>query len=1178
MASLLWTWMVVCAWAGMPVESVNYTVDVVGPLADVTIQQVFYNDSDRTIEAVYVFPMHEEAAVDGMVMRIGDRVVQGVVQEKSTAIEEYEEALDEGFTAALITQQRPNIFTQRVGNIGPGERVEVVLRAIQPVPHLDGSYRLVLPLVVMPRFVRGHELSEALDELSKPAHARAFPGAPMTRSDTGLRAGLDIVVDAGLPFTDIHSTTHDVHLAIIGDRARGITAEVPMDRDFALRWSVSTERPTAAAWVQSDHAILTLEPPESPPREHIVPRELIWVIDKSCSMSGQPIEMARQAMLEALRHVDGRDSLRILRFSNTVVGDKRSRAASSTVLAGARMQIRGMSASGGAYLLEGVSVALDTRPDPTRERYVMFLTDGGIGNDREVLATIADKVGNARLFAFGVGPASNRWLLDEMSRFGGGKTTWIRHGEDPKEAVQRFVDTIDKPVLTDIEIDWGDWQAQDVWPKRFPALYAGQPLMISARIVEEGTTPIVVRGRLGDGVYEQIIDPTLLEEGRALPSTWARQKIANLERDQVWGDVPELADDILETSLDYQVMSQYVAFIAVDRTRRVSPGGPEAVEEQPADKPAGAFEELVEFAQGTAGISAEAHVIATRDMVNVESTSTSEVITKNFLERLPTGRSYQSAVGMAAGVTGQGGNKNISGGSTRENTYMLDGANITDPVTGAFSVNFNYDAIEQIEVMLDGFMPEYTSAGTIVNIVSENGTNNLEWESGAHHLQGRDLAHNTAAAQVSGPIVRDKLWQLSSIEAHRAVLGDREWLGATGMTKITHQPMAEHRFTLTGQLDPWTVDSDLLQVSHMGGLGQGRWQWFLSPDTHLDVLVSGYHANSSGDARSRLQGHARFTMVSVRDPLGGEHDAKLGIEGEALHWTTAGPISEALLGAGRPPSPAADRFGAFIQDSWKPRPNLVVNYGSRLDLAFGRAHLGPRAFLAWDPWGDQRTKLATGYGQYWGNIDLVVAAAPPAGTLVRHDEVIANVEREIIEDFALKLHTTFDRWFDVPTVDGGRTAQRELRLQPSLHRVKANRWEAQATWTWTRPLLRERDTLYNDGATRGYAHSGRVWAFWDLPTDPWTQSIGLTGDVHMDPLGTATPIGNPDKARLGGGARLQQTIDVRIGELVVDASLSHWAELADRRPLNEVLQVDEPLPDLPGSGGLRWRVGLEYAF
>ena len=189
-------------------------------------------------------------------------------------------------------------------------------------------------------------------------------------------------------------------------------------------------------------------------------------------------------------------------------------------------------------------------------------------------------------------------------------------------------------------------------------------------------------------------------------------------------------------------------------------------------------------------------------------------------------------------------------------------------------------------------------------------------------------------------------------------------------------------------------------------------------------------------------------MVSVRDPLGGEHDAKLGIEGEALHWTTAGPVSEALLGAGRPPSPAA----------------------------------------------------------------------------------------------------------------------------------KANRWEAQATWTWTRPLLRERDTLYNDGATRGYAHSGRVWAFWDLPTDPWTQSIGLTGDVHMDPLGTATPIGNPDKARLGGGARLQQTIDVRIGELVVDASLSHWAELADRRPLNEVLQVDEPLPDLPGSGGLRWRVGLEYAF
>jgi outer membrane cobalamin receptor len=277
------------------------------------------------------------------------------------------------------------------------------------------------------------------------------------------------------------------------------------------------------------------------------------------------------------------------------------------------------------------------------------------------------------------------------------------------------------------------------------------------------------------------------------------------------------------------------------------------------------------------GSAEEVEVVAKKDVVDTSSTSRGTVLTKEFLDRIPAGRSYQSAVQMAAGVTGGGGNPNMAGGATNENTYMLDGANITDPVTGTFSVNFNFDAIEQIEVLLGGYMPEYgVSIGGVVNLITESGTNNLEFDSSVYYQNGdwrprmdeRYASDGTTlaptgfdstfqsmqvASKVSGPVVRDRAWFIISYQHSRSMIANtgipqrRDYDGHYVLAKLTVQPSSEHRFTAFMQLDPTTIDNtdqgDPYQKAEAQGrqaqggfVAQGRWQWFLSPDVNLDTM------------------------------------------------------------------------------------------------------------------------------------------------------------------------------------------------------------------------------------------------------------------------------------------------------------------------------------------------------
>jgi len=1176
---LFWAATWTCAYGGFPVRSVDYTVDVDGPLAEVLVEQTFVNDADEPIEAVYVFPLHEEAAVDGMRIVIDGRVIEGAILEKHAAVEAYDDAIEEGHTAALTTQQRANVFTQQVGNIPPGAEVVVQLTVVQPVPHLDGAYELTLPLVVMPRFVAQEDVDAhhgAIDEL--------VTGPEVAPVSTGMRADIDVVVDAGLPFTDFWSDTHDVGISEVADLGRAVTGSVAMDRDFVLQWTVSQERPQAALLVQDGHAILTLEPPESPPREHVVPRELIWVIDTSCSMGGRSMRVARKAMHRAIDHMGHKDSIRILRFSNRVWGDTKAHAVNPVRKARAHAQVSRMYAGGGTYLLDGVLTALDTpRGRKDRERYVIFLTDAGIGNETDVLAAIADNVGDAKLFAFGIGTTPNRWLLDEMARFGGGKTTWLRSEESTRDEVDRFIETIDKPVLSDIAIDWGDWEVESVWPRRLPTLFAGQPLLVSTRVLREGTTPVVVRGRLGDGVFEQVVEPRHMEPGRAIPSTWARQKIANLERDQVWGEVPELADDILETSIDYQVLSRYTAFLAVDRSRTVNAGGRPARVDQPVDAPAGSEIQWQHTAQLIHGGGVEEIVVEARQRaVSVEDTSRSTVLTKDFLNRVPAGRSYQNAVALSAGVS----NPNLAGGPLQQTTYLLDGVAINDPVTGTYSLNLNVDAIQQVEVLLGGVLPERPGVtGPVVDILTDHGTNNTEIDARYGHTEGAGDADmvgvNQASFLASGPIRTDKAWALGSYGYDRTVVGDRTYEGHSGFAKSTIQPNPETRITVTGTADLAAVVDGEDRTPQGTGIGTARWQWFLSPEWNVDTRVSTQELQLAGDRRQRQTASTHLTMLSVDDPIGGQHDLKAGADMDRVGWT----LSDAQLAPWLPTTlaeAAGLRAGVFAQDSYKPRNNVTINVGARLDGMASQARFGPRLHAAWDPFGDQRTKVAAGLGRYHGNVSLAVLAIAPELGPTAMDEWLGTVERELVRDLALGGHGTFRRRTGIASLDGTRQDRTTVAGELFLRKVSSRRWFTDLSYTHTRLLTEATGTLVDTGALEGFAHKGTATLGWDLPTDPWTLGVGLLGSMLADPLGSVAA--DPSLGGLGNvprwsaGLSLAQTFDLPRGRLVLEAEGSWMTLLADGRELGVLQGWQSPAIELANAPGPRVLGNLRYHF
>jgi Ca-activated chloride channel family protein len=545
--------------------------EVVGVMSAVKVTQRFFNPAKTAVDAIYVFPLRHRAAVHAMRMRIGRRVIVAEVKRRAAARRAYQRARRAGQTATLLEQERDNIFTQSVANIAPGATVEVELRYVEELLSDSGRYAFVFPTAISRRYL-GSASAEA-----RRSYARLL--------GRGLRPAGDLSIalriDGGLALRDLRSLTHRVRI----ERPAPERARVELDpgaalpnRDFVVAYSLDGARPRSRVLARRDrrggHLLLMIQPEMSSRRPAVAPREYVFVVDISGSMQGLPLQRVKQAMERCLASMRPDDRLQVIAFAGQAQRlAARSVAPTSENLERARGFVDSLQSGGGTEFLPALKLALRAPRDPQRARLVVFISDGLIGYEPEVLRFIHDNLGDANLFAFGVGDSVNRYLIDGMARLGGGRPFIMLNSERAEGVIERFFSMVSRPLLTGIELDWGSLQVADLVPARVPDLFADRPVAVAGRFHRGGSGTLTIRGYLGGRPYRETVPVTLprrVEGGSALAHLWARRRIGALmdrHATSEAGEAPGIEQRVTEIALQYGLASKFTSFFAVDGGR-----------------------------------------------------------------------------------------------------------------------------------------------------------------------------------------------------------------------------------------------------------------------------------------------------------------------------------------------------------------------------------------------------------------------------------------------------------------------------------------------------------------------------------------------------------------------------------------------------------------------------------
>ena len=595
-----------------PLQHTEVRAAVSGFIARVTVTQTFANSAAQKIEAVYAFPLPDNAAVDDMTIQVGSHTVKGIIRKREEARAIYEHAKQTGHVAALLDQERPNIFTQSVANIMPGEQVVVTISYLQTLEYEDGAYQFVFPMVVGPRYIPGQATGKqaggwAPDTDKVPDASKITPQVTPKGTRAGHDISIELAIDAGVPIQQLRSRTHDIDVERIG-ASRAVVklknmAEIP-NKDFILEYDVagnqigdavlSQAAPANSKLPPGGYFSLILQPPARVPESDITPKELVFVLDTSGSMMGAPIEKAKQFIDRALDELYPGDTFNLITFS----GDTRvlfPEPVFPTVenIRKARQLLNNQYGSGGTEMMSAIRAALVPSDSQDHLRVVCFLTDGYVGNDLEIIGEV-QKHSNARVFAFGIGTSVNRFLIEGMAKAGRGESEVVTPSDKVDAAAHRLYQRLRSPLLTDVSIDWGTLPVTDVYPTRIPDLFSGKPLVISGRYAAAVSGTIRIHGRRAGEDFVREIPVTLSSgsgESRILPAFWARRKIDDL-MSQDWAGLqngtmqPKVQAEITQLGLDYRLMTQFTSFVAVEERVVTQSGNPVRVE-VPVEMPTG---------------------------------------------------------------------------------------------------------------------------------------------------------------------------------------------------------------------------------------------------------------------------------------------------------------------------------------------------------------------------------------------------------------------------------------------------------------------------------------------------------------------------------------------------------------------------------------------------------------
>lgn len=577
-----------------PLKHTDVKAEVSGFLSRVRVRQEFENNFNERIEAVYIFPLPNMSAVDEMTMRVGERTIKGKILKRGEAREVYETAKNQGQTAALLDQERPNVFTQAVANIQPGEKVTIEISYVETLKYENGAYEFLFPTVVAPRY--------------NPANVKNTPAEiKQTLAPKNTRAGHDVSIaidlDAGVPLENVVSKSHEIETTRLSNNRAVVKLkdlnEIP-NRDFILNFDVSGRRIEDAILTHKDerggYFTFILQPPDKLAAEDITPKEIVFVLDTSGSMNGFPIEKAKEAMRLALDNLNPLDTFNLITFAgDTEVLFDKPVPATRANMRRAKEFLETRNGSGGTEMMTAIKAALEPTDSQTHVRIVCFMTDGLVGNEAQIISEV-QKHPNARVFSFGIGSSTNRYLLEKIAQEGRGEAEFVALDDDGSAAAKRFHERVRTPILTDVAIDWNNLPLTDVYPRRINDLFSAKPLVIHGRYTKAATGAIKLTGKIGGQIWEREIKIELPETETAhdtLATLWARTRIDDLtNRDLNAAAKPEIEQTITNLGLEYRLLTQFTSFVAVEEKTVTENGKPRRVE-VPVETPQGVNREMV---------------------------------------------------------------------------------------------------------------------------------------------------------------------------------------------------------------------------------------------------------------------------------------------------------------------------------------------------------------------------------------------------------------------------------------------------------------------------------------------------------------------------------------------------------------------------------------------------------
>lgn len=585
----------------LPLKKTEAKVRIAGVIADVELRQVYRNTGKNVLEAIYVFPGSTRSAVHGLTMQVGERIVEAEIAEKEEAKQQYEKAKAEGKTAALLEQERPNVFRMSVGHILPGDEVTVTLRYTELLVPTDKTYEFLFPTVVGPRY-SNRPAGDAL------AAGDGWVANPYLEPGAEKKAGpiFDISVDlaAGMPLKDVTCVTHPVRIDYAGkDHATVVldgSDQRSGNRDFVLRYRLAGKQIETGLLLhegeekKENFFLLTVQPPNRVTPADIPGREYVFVVDVSGSMSGFPLDTAKDLMRELFRDLRPKDRFNVMVFAggSQWMAD-RSLVASRANLERAIDFLHGHRGGGGTELGKALEGAFDLPAEDETSRNVIVVTDGMVDFEREVFQIVRERLGDANLFSFGIGSSVNHFLIEGLARAGQGEPFVVL---DPKEAgavADRLREMIASPVLTDVQVEFGKgFEVYDVEPKVWADVFADRPLVIRGKYRGEPSGEVTVSGVSGTKRLSLDIPVEAGSESDrenpALPLLWARERIASLSDDYQLSNDDEAKAEVTNLGLTYHLLTRFTSFIAVDtEVRPAAAGAKKQTTKQPLPLPQG---------------------------------------------------------------------------------------------------------------------------------------------------------------------------------------------------------------------------------------------------------------------------------------------------------------------------------------------------------------------------------------------------------------------------------------------------------------------------------------------------------------------------------------------------------------------------------------------------------------